>query len=75
MAKTAEIVERLRYLVAMELIFAATGVKLRGVVDGMGDGPQRTFAAVRSLVSPLDDDREMSTDMTRIARMVAGPRD
>lgn len=25
MAKTAEIVERLRYLVAMELIFTATG--------------------------------------------------
>ncbi|ETA71629.1 MULTISPECIES: HAL/PAL/TAL family ammonia-lyase [Mesorhizobium] len=73
-AKTAEIVERMRYLVAMELIFAATGVELRGVVDTMGEGPQRTFAAVRALVSPLDDDREMSTDMTRVARMVAGPR-
>ncbi|TPK98216.1 histidine ammonia-lyase [Mesorhizobium sp. B2-4-14] len=73
-AKTGEIIERLRYLVAMELIFAATGVELRGVVDSMGEGPQRTFAAVRALVSPLDDDREMSTDMTRIARMVAGPR-
>jgi histidine ammonia-lyase len=73
-AKTAEIIERMRYLVAMELIFAATGVELRGVVDSMGEGPQRTFAAVRALVSPLDDDREMSTDMTRVARMVAGPR-
>ncbi|MFK0691030.1 histidine ammonia-lyase [Mesorhizobium sp. IMUNJ 23033] len=73
-AKTAEIIERLRYLVAMELIFAATGVELRGVVDGMGVGPQRTYAAVRALVSPLDDDREMSADMTRIAQMVAGPR-
>ena len=73
-AKTAEIIERMRYLVAMELIFAATGVELRGVVDSMGEGPRRTFAAVRALVSPLDDDREMSTDMTRMARMVAGPR-
>ena len=73
-AKTAEIIERMRYLVAMELIFAATGVELRGVVDSMGEGPQRTFAAVRALVCPLDDDREMSTDMTRVARMVAGPR-
>lgn len=73
-AKTAEIVERLRYLVAMELIFAATGVELRGVVASMGEGPKRTFAAVRELVSPLDDDREMSTDMTRIARMVTRPR-
>jgi len=50
------------------------GAKLRGVVDSMGEGPRRTFAAVRALVSPLDDDREMSTDMTRMARMVAGPR-
>ncbi|WP_263488784.1 MULTISPECIES: hypothetical protein [unclassified Mesorhizobium] len=41
----------------------------------MGKGPQRTFAAVRALVSPLDDDREMSADMTLVARMVAGPRD
>jgi len=57
-----------------QLIFAATGVELRGVVDSMGEGPQRTFAAVRALVSPLDDDREMSTDMTRMARIVAGPR-
>lgn len=65
---------RAHYLVVMELIFAATGVELRGVVDSMGEGPQRTFAAVRSLVNPLDDDREMSTDMTRVARMVAGPR-
>ncbi|WP_027055977.1 HAL/PAL/TAL family ammonia-lyase [Mesorhizobium erdmanii] len=73
-SKTAEIIERMRYLVAMELIFAATGVELRGVVDSMGEGPQRTFAAIRALVSPLDDDREMSTDMTRVARMVAGPR-
>ncbi|UCI07121.1 HAL/PAL/TAL family ammonia-lyase [Mesorhizobium sp. B1-1-8] len=73
-AKTAAIIERLRYLVAMELIFAATGVELRGVVDSMGEGPQRSYAAVRALVEPLDDDREMSTDMTRIARMVAGPR-
>lgn len=73
-AKTAEIIERMRYLVVMELIFAATGVELRGVVDSMGQGLKRTFAAVRSLVNPLDDDREMSTDMTRMARMVAGPR-
>lgn len=73
-AKTAGIIERLRYLVAMELIFAATGVELRGVVDSIGDGPRRSYAAVRALVAPLDDDREMSADMARIARMVAAPR-
>ncbi|MDX8500477.1 histidine ammonia-lyase [Mesorhizobium sp. VK4C] len=73
-AKTAGIIERLRYLVAMELIFSATGVELRGVVDSMGEGPQRSYAAVRALVAPLDDDREMSADMARVARMMAGPR-
>jgi len=73
-AKTAAIIERLRYLVAMELIFAATGVELRGVLDSMGEGPRRSYEAVRALVAPLDDDREMSADMARVARMVAGPR-
>ncbi|MDX8452261.1 histidine ammonia-lyase [Mesorhizobium sp. VK9D] len=73
-AKTAGIIERLRYMVAMELIFAATGVELRGVLDSMGEGPRRSYEAVRALVAPLDDDREMSADMARVARMVAGPR-
>lgn len=72
-AKTSGIIERLRYLLAMELICAATAVELRGVLDTLGEGPRRTYEAVRALVKPLEEDRELSTDMEQIAQMVSGP--
>ncbi|AGT10867.1 HAL/PAL/TAL family ammonia-lyase [Paracoccus aminophilus] len=73
-AKTAEIVERFRYLVAIELMAAATAVELRGVVDQLGEGPRKSYEAIRILSAPLDEDREVSSDITRIAAVVSLPR-
>lgn len=72
-AKAQAMIERLRYLVAIEMICATTAIELRGVVDVLGDGPRRLYEAVRELVAPLEDDRELGTDLEKLYRMMSGP--
>lgn len=62
LAKTATIVERLRYLVAIELIASAQAVDLRGVQDELGAGSGDAYRFVRSLVEPLGEDRAQGPD-------------
>jgi histidine ammonia-lyase len=69
-AKAAAMVERLRYLVAIELICAATAIDLRGVADRLGQGPQQTFALVRAWVPALDEDRALTPDIETIHRLL-----
>lgn len=71
-AKVQGIIERLRYLVAIELMSGAVAVELRGVVDVLGDGPRRTYEMVRQWVPPLEEDRELNTDMENLCRLVSG---
>ena len=70
-AKVQAIIERLRYLVAIELMSGALAVELRGVVEQLGEGPKRTYEAVRRVVVPLEEDRELSSDMENIYRLVS----
>jgi histidine ammonia-lyase len=70
-AKTAAIVERLRYLVAIELAAAAQAVELRGIGGGLGRGPAAAHAFVRSLVEPLTEDRSQGPDFMRLAAALA----
>ncbi|PZO80914.1 MAG: histidine ammonia-lyase [Mesorhizobium amorphae] len=73
-AKTGEIVERLRYLVAIELMTACTAIELRDVVGSLGPRTADAFAMVRRDVPALDDDRALSVDMEALAKMMkAGP--
>lgn len=65
--KTATIVERLRYLVAIELMLSAQAVELRDIRAPIGQGAEAAYAFVRSLVQPLCDDRAPSPDMIRLA--------
>ena len=71
-AKTAAIVERLRYLVAIEFVAAAQAVELRGIGGKLGRGPAAAHAFVRRLVEPLTEDRAQGPDFMRLAAAIAG---
>lgn len=70
-AKVSQIIDRLRYLIAMELIASAHAVDIRGVRAEMGHGADAVYKAVRDRVAPLDDDRELGSDTASIAEMIA----
>lgn len=71
LAKTAAIVERLRYLVAIELIASAQATDFRGLPDQLGSGSGAAYRFVRSLVEPLGEDRAQGPDFTRLADAIA----
>lgn len=71
LAKTEAIVERLRYLVAIELIVSAQAVELRGVDGELGTGTGQAYRQVRSLVSPLGEDRAQGPDFESLAAFIA----
>jgi histidine ammonia-lyase len=73
-AKTEAIIERLRYLVAIELIASAQAVDLRGVTDELGTGTRQAYQAVRERVAPLEEDRAQGPDFEQIAALIrSGP--
>lgn len=65
--KARELLERLGYLIAAELIIAAQAVELADVTEKLGRGTARIHRFVRSLVPPLDDDRPHGADLERLA--------
>lgn len=69
-AKVGEIVERLRWLIAIELAAAAQAVDLRGPLT-LGTGTAAAHAFVRSLVDPLEEDRAQGPDFERLAQAIA----
>jgi histidine ammonia-lyase len=69
--KLAEIVERVRYLVAIELLIAAQAVDLRGLQqDVLGTGARNLYRGVRAEVSVLDHDRSLGPDIDRLERLL-----
>ncbi|TNC06437.1 histidine ammonia-lyase [Methylobacterium terricola] len=71
LAKTGAIVERLRWLVAIELVAAAQAVELRGAPGPLGVGPQAAYGFVRDLCGALDEDRSLGGDFMRVAAAMA----
>ena len=70
--KLGEIVERVRYVVAFELVVAAQAVDLRAIDPGaLGAGARAAHAAVRRHVAFLDEDRPLGPDVERIAAALA----
>ncbi len=67
LAKMAGIVERLRYLVAIELISAAQAVDLRKAAAPIGRGAAAAHRFVRGLVPMLEEDRAQGHDFIRLA--------
>lgn len=70
LAKTEAIVDRLRFLVAIELIASAQAVELRGVETGLGAGTKETHRLIRQHVPPLVEDRAQGADFQRIAELI-----
>jgi histidine ammonia-lyase len=63
----AALVERVRLVLAIELLCAAQGVELRGAVEGLGEGTARVLALVRTHVPPLVEDRPTGPDVEALA--------
>ncbi|MGV8938499.1 MAG: HAL/PAL/TAL family ammonia-lyase [Allorhizobium sp.] len=70
LAKTLQIVERLRYLVAIELVASAQAVELRGVEGELGKGSRLAYDRVRQRVAPLTEDRAQGPDFMAIAELI-----
>jgi len=69
--KLAAQIDRVRYLVAIELVIAAQALELRGVAaESLGCGPQRAYARVREAVPMLDADRPLGPDFDRVEALV-----
>ncbi|MBP1849510.1 HAL/PAL/TAL family ammonia-lyase [Rhizobium halophytocola] len=71
--KTQEIIERLRYLVAIELVASAQAVDLRGVENELGAGTAKAYASVRRHVPRLEEDRAQGPDFETIAEVIRSP--
>jgi histidine ammonia-lyase len=68
--KTAEIVERVRLMAAIELMVAAQACDLRGGV-ALGQGTRAVYMAVRAVVAPLGEDRQFSLDIAALDGLVS----
>ncbi len=69
--KLAEIVDRARYLVAIECMIAAQAVDLRGLEpDALGIGARAVYRRTRAEVPALDHDRSLGADIDRLEQVV-----
>ncbi|MCP9487571.1 MAG: aromatic amino acid lyase [Gaiellaceae bacterium MAG52_C11] len=64
--RLATMVERLRLLVALQLVVAARAVELARP-EPLGHGTAAAYAVVSELVEPLTDDRPLGVDVERVA--------
>jgi histidine ammonia-lyase len=72
LSKIEAMIERLRYLVAIELVASAQAVELRGVTAELGVGTLEAYRQVRQLVPPLEEDRAQGPDFQRVSEFIAG---
>ena len=70
--KLGELLERVRYLIAIELLVSAQAVDLREIDEAvMGEGARATYKQLRDIVPVLDEDRPLGPDIDRVQRAVA----
>jgi histidine ammonia-lyase len=70
--KLGEMVERVHYLIAIELLVAAQAVDLRGLdLATLGAGTHATYRQLRAIVPMLDEDRPLGPDIDCVQRAVA----
>ncbi|MEW6307431.1 MAG: histidine ammonia-lyase [Bacillota bacterium] len=68
--KARTILDHTRQVLAIELICAAQAIDLRDGVSRLSPAGRRLHAAVRAVIPPLDGDRELHTDISRVATLV-----
>jgi histidine ammonia-lyase len=64
--RLADLLERVRLLVALELVVAAHAVDL-AAIDRLGAGTRAIHAAVREHAAPIQADRPLGADVERVA--------
>ena len=70
--KLGELLERVRYLVAIELLIAAQAVDLRGLNEAeLGEGARAAYRQLRAIIPMLDEDRPLGPDIDCVQRAVA----
>jgi histidine ammonia-lyase len=70
--RIAEMLERIRYVIAIEMIVAAQALDLRGLGDKqLGAGVRALRRAVRERVPILEHDRPLGPDIDSIAALLA----
>ena len=70
--KLGELLERVRYLIAIELLIAAQAVDLRGLLEAdMGEGTRATYRQLRAIIPVLDEDRPLGPDIDCVQMAVA----
>jgi histidine ammonia-lyase len=70
--KLGELLERVRYLIAIELLIAAQAVDLRGLHEAdMGEGTRATYRQLRAIIPMLDEDRPLGPDIDCVQLAVA----
>jgi histidine ammonia-lyase len=73
--KLSDLLARVRYVIAIELVVAAQAIDVRGLdVNRLGKGAKRAYATVRERVSALDVDRPIGPDVDDIGELVAERR-
>jgi histidine ammonia-lyase len=69
--KLSEMIDRARYLVAIECLIAAQAVDLRGLAaEALGAGARTLHQRIRAHVPPLDHDRPLGPDIDRLERQL-----
>jgi histidine ammonia-lyase len=69
--RLGEQLERLRLLIAVELLVAAQAIDL-AAVERLGAGTDAAYRCVRETVAELDDDRALGPDVERLAAAALG---
>jgi histidine ammonia-lyase len=68
--KCAEIVNNVKYTLAIELLAAAQALDISGRTEGLGERAAALHKAVRSAVPVLESDRVLSTDIELIKTLI-----
>ncbi|MES2945270.1 MAG: aromatic amino acid ammonia-lyase [Pseudomonadota bacterium] len=70
--KLCELLERVRYLIAIELLISAQAVDLRGLAEAdLGEGTRATYRQLRAIIPMLDEDRPLGPDIDCVQMAVA----
>lgn len=69
--KTADIIDRLYYILGIEAMHAAQAIDLRGNVR-LGRGTREAYAAIRAAVPALSRDRPLTPDIQAVYKLLAG---
>ncbi|WP_082198306.1 histidine ammonia-lyase [Bacillus sp. FJAT-26390] len=68
--KTADIIDRLSYIIGMEALHAAQAIDLRGSQAGLGQGSAAVYEQIRSVVPVLAVDRPLTPDIGAVYELI-----